>query len=131
MVASGYEGVSMSREWFENQAELPNQQEELNTERQKCVTGKTQLEWIKFKYQGEQDLINKAELILNYTSPERSDITLESIADYRNKVTSVTIEMQSKHQTYTQYQNNWLDQLARRVVSCGTNCCRPTSAKES
>ena len=86
----------MSREWFENQAELPNQQEELNTERQKCVTGKTQLEWIKFKYQGEQDLINKAELILNYTQ-QRDEMTLESIVDYKNKVTSVTIEMESKH----------------------------------
>lgn len=58
-------------------------------------------------------------------------MTLETIANYRNKVTSITIEMQSKHQTYTQYQNNWLDQLARRAVSCGTNCCRPTSAKET
>lgn len=121
--ASFYEGMSMFREWLQEQFGLGNEIDEFSTVVENCHNAKTNLESIKFKYSSEVELINEAKYVLKGCDIQPSGLSIETLEEYKNRLEQITIKMNAKYDTYNEYKNNTTDYVARRLW--GNNCFEP------
>lgn len=110
--AGFYEGVSIFREWLQEQIGLGNEIDEFSTIVENCHNAKSNLESIKFKYSSEVELINEAKHVLRGCDIQPSDLSTETLEEYKNRLERITIRMNAKYDTYNEYKNHTTDYVS-------------------
>jgi hypothetical protein len=81
--AEFYEGVSMFREWLQEQIGIGSEKAEFLTAVEACHNAKSSLESIPFKYREEVELIKEANYVLKGCELP-SELSLDALEEYKN-----------------------------------------------